>query len=591
MPLGGPRTPAQPRPWIKHRALISNADVLEIIAEYACGTVKDACALRAANKGYRRAVDTTVRRLVYIDAPLLRDRAACDASLCTAAPHVLPVNPCRQLSTCRIALTGDPFTAIARLVVVAFALDGAKDELHEADECGPRPVADPFVTLCLVMPSTAKGRKLAAPLSDLHSAPVFVHEAVHRCMHDGIVFLAHLPDIPAKATNPWPRLRRLIVSNRIEKKKPAKRDTERLVRLLEAVGPQLIDLRIASVCAEVIAALALCAKLTQIKVDARALDASMSQQLCDAIIVSGAPLVCIDAALMADDALRLLQRVPTITVSHMRKLAPTSIPDAIANRMELAGGRPMRRSPAAIIDPEAGWSPAPHATLVVVTELDPLQQARTDGASFRSAFPALETLFIQAELDATGLGDVLQFSPTLTSLSVQLLVPTTTSDALFTKLAEHQDLSRLAKISIGMFGNSLDVSPLAVFASSLECLVLDKRASRHWADDDLAATEAVLSKLVSLVRVQIPPLPSARCFHGGAHTRLEELVVARANTREAPFAALVEACPRLAKAISVDVRKPFPVPAGWVAREDGINFGVAGGIAVRVSFEVDADSL
>jgi hypothetical protein len=53
-----------------------NADVLEVIAEYACATVDDACALRAANEGYRRAVDTTVRRWVYEDQPELRWRPA-----------------------------------------------------------------------------------------------------------------------------------------------------------------------------------------------------------------------------------------------------------------------------------------------------------------------------------------------------------------------------------------------------------------------------------------------------------------------------------------------------------------------------------
>jgi hypothetical protein len=46
-----------------------------------------------------------------------------------------------HLDAVRIAFTCDAFDRIARLVVVAFALDGAKDELHEGGECGPRPVA------------------------------------------------------------------------------------------------------------------------------------------------------------------------------------------------------------------------------------------------------------------------------------------------------------------------------------------------------------------------------------------------------------------------------------------------------------------
>ena len=48
------------------------ADVLEIVAEHACATVADACAFRAANSEYRRAVDTTVRRLVMVNQPTLR---------------------------------------------------------------------------------------------------------------------------------------------------------------------------------------------------------------------------------------------------------------------------------------------------------------------------------------------------------------------------------------------------------------------------------------------------------------------------------------------------------------------------------------
>jgi hypothetical protein len=92
-------------------------------------TVDDACALRAANKGYRRAVDTTVRRLVYEDQPAVR----------TSREVTLRIHrDTANLDAARIAFTCDAFKKIARLVVVAFALDGAKDELHEGEECGER---------------------------------------------------------------------------------------------------------------------------------------------------------------------------------------------------------------------------------------------------------------------------------------------------------------------------------------------------------------------------------------------------------------------------------------------------------------------
>ena len=55
-----------------------NADVLEVIAEYACATVTDVGALRAVNKGYRRAVDTP-------DAPFARLARACPRLMSVSA--------------------------------------------------------------------------------------------------------------------------------------------------------------------------------------------------------------------------------------------------------------------------------------------------------------------------------------------------------------------------------------------------------------------------------------------------------------------------------------------------------------------------
>jgi hypothetical protein len=119
-------------------SVLHNGDVLEVIAEYACGAVQDACALRAANKAYRRAVDTTVRRWVYEDQAELRtDRGGQTGARATLRLH----RDSTVLDAVRIAFTCDAFDKTARLVVVAFALDGAKDELHEGAECGPRPVS------------------------------------------------------------------------------------------------------------------------------------------------------------------------------------------------------------------------------------------------------------------------------------------------------------------------------------------------------------------------------------------------------------------------------------------------------------------
>ena len=49
------------------RSLVGNADdVIEIIAEYVCASVVKACVLRRAAKAWRRAVDTTLRDLVFV---------------------------------------------------------------------------------------------------------------------------------------------------------------------------------------------------------------------------------------------------------------------------------------------------------------------------------------------------------------------------------------------------------------------------------------------------------------------------------------------------------------------------------------------
>ena len=110
-------------------ATLWNQDVREIVAEYACGTVTDACSLRQVSKEWRRAADTTVRRSVRFPTSGSPDRPTLNVEVDNEALHRL-----------RVAFTADKSRRVARLAIVAFALDGAKDEAHEGDVCGPRPV-------------------------------------------------------------------------------------------------------------------------------------------------------------------------------------------------------------------------------------------------------------------------------------------------------------------------------------------------------------------------------------------------------------------------------------------------------------------
>ena len=76
--MGRAATPPSVRSHRVRAAVCLNQDVREIIAQYLCGTVKDACSLRHVSKEWRRAVDTTVRRLVGADQPGLDPSKAAD---------------------------------------------------------------------------------------------------------------------------------------------------------------------------------------------------------------------------------------------------------------------------------------------------------------------------------------------------------------------------------------------------------------------------------------------------------------------------------------------------------------------------------
>ena len=302
------------------RALVSNADVLEVIAEYACDTVKDACALRTANKGYRRAVDTTVRRLVYEDQVELSPRSGAPrgdeggvdepCALVLVAADVVG----HKLQTAANAFASNGLWRVVRLVVVAFALDGAKDELHEGDVCGERPVVEADCGIharpLLVM------KKLAVIAGSCHglfgSAPARLRIALRRCLVVGRVENSSDFNVAlAMRDSPWSQMRKLVVS---EQTSFCSRGG--VVAMLRAVGPQLtaLEVRLSVVDREMCGAIAVCSRLTRFDASARTVEGD-GEILVDALIATGAPLESVAwsrEAVRPEEVARLLERVRTI---------------------------------------------------------------------------------------------------------------------------------------------------------------------------------------------------------------------------------------------------------------------------------------
>ena len=136
----GPAQGRQPSADLRRLRGHLNADVRDAIAEFAVDAVNTSLALRRVSRGWRLSTDSRLRCLVIEDQPALSNsQPDCRATL------LLRPNPCMALDGVRLALTCDTFHRICRLVAVSFALDGAKDELHEGHICGPRLVdtADP----------------------------------------------------------------------------------------------------------------------------------------------------------------------------------------------------------------------------------------------------------------------------------------------------------------------------------------------------------------------------------------------------------------------------------------------------------------
>jgi hypothetical protein len=585
--------PTQPKPWFSR--LCSNADVSEVIAEYACGAVKDACALRAANKGYRRAVDTTVRRWVYEDQPDLRPSSEVAHSGGREALTLSGPSGC-QLDGALVAFTCDRYCLIARLIVVAFALDGAKDELHEAGACGQRPIE------CGDRPNAALVDTATAPPSTLFPAPPAVQTAISRCLANALIDRASLPAVAQLCLSPcWPFLTDLHLAWAEPRKgfgglpraqaeshpinapsRPAAAGEDDasapsdVVTILQALGPQLLRLTLDLATANICPGIAACRSLIQFTVPLPSSPVAPAA-VCDALITSGAPLTSVEAKLDPAAAVRLLEAVPTLVRLTSPGVAPISLPACVAARMHTLNHSRMPASDTLVVLAARDWAPSERLQHLVVSGDDPLPLH-----TLHTAFPQLQTMwwlsgrlqpaFANDDLDADS---GVRFPPTLRSLSLGTQVPAPHATPLLHQmLAQHCNglLPMLNQLIVDNFDISVvDLRPLARCASSTSLTRLtlsDPDGALSWTADEVAQVEAVLSRLVGLTELFVLRLPTPRCLLAGRHAQLRKLTVRALDvpTKDILFADVVNACPRLMQASSTSPGEPFAVPSGWAIR-------------------------
>ena len=579
------------------RRMPFNADVLEVIAEYACATVEDACALRAACKGYRRAVDTTVRRLVYAAQPEVRRSSAADGG---QRPLYIDRDDA-GLDAVRIALTCDAFVAIVRLVFVAFALDGAKDEAHEAAECGPRPVTIPEMNLLqalLPAPADLSVKRSNPPAREPCRPPARIGVALQGCatharrhklnaslFNDGTLWprlvSLHWHAAPADASSAGTRRRARQATDDAQ-------SVELLGQFIAAVSPRLTELALClgpldgrSVARALPPAIVRCTRLRKLKLSGRNVRGPESRAICEALIASGAPLeeVC-PTPFDQTECLRLLEACPTIhTVLHHPL---TSVPHHIAQRLRALNSVAVA-SPAAVvqtINASAGWFPSERVTEIRISTsvglLEPLPPSFLGLLDFSSAYPSLMTLRIDSVMVDLSCA---RFPPTLEDLYVNCASAASTN-GIFGQLGSHGSagLPRLravtAKVSTGPA--EVDVGPLVAFSSTLARLSLcvsEYFDTEPYApmDADCVRLEAALSRLTALVHARVPALPTAHCFLAGRHLRLRVLAIGGplhapvASRTTATFPALVQACPRLVEAHGGGNRgRDVALPEGWM---------------------------
>lgn len=356
----------------------------------------------------------------------------------------------------------------------------------------------------------------------------------------------------------------------------------RVARLLDAVGPQLTHLTLPmDPDSHLCSGIARCTALQHFECDATGTlptarePAAASEALCDALVRSRAPLRFVATGILREPGAvrRLFEAAPTIDRVRLPNVSAASLPPTVVCVTDGGGGE---RCDLVVIAPDTPVSSAAH----VATKLSVIGRGPPDFEfdSIATLFPHVQELTLfDTDSDAFAITDaVTRLAAVPAKLRVLSVTSAVSSDAA-TRIIRHVCSSApplvppLVSVHITLRDvacATVDITPLTAVAGTLTALHMDstKLSMPGPASTRLARVEATLSHLVSLERVALPLLPSARAFVAGLHVRLRDLTVATANAESGMLLPdLLKACPRL-----VRFRSAFStiqrVPVGWVRR-------------------------
>jgi hypothetical protein len=370
---------------------------------------------------------------------------------------------------------------------------------------------------------------------------------------------------------------------------PTRQALAHIARVLRAIGPQLTHLRLSDFNAEVLEALATCTRLTGIEVDA--LHSTVEEMIDFCLVLSEirAPLrvlkaVHFDAA--SSYAAVLLESLPTVVEAYIPGVDLCSLRTSVKSRLEAFNLVRANSTMPRIRDLRWShrWTPSTFVQSLHADMTDPVPIA-----DIAANYPNLRRLRFSRLRDDVSVDDLVLPS----SLEQLYASPFPASCTRLVRRLGGLDgsarLSNLAELTLSHTSadggeETVDLDPLvAACSASLRSLTIDvpPTALPMWSAPDIASIASTVSQLVALECVRIKLLPNARCFLGGRHTRLRTLVIGciHAPGDEAPFAALLKACPRLVSA-SGTVAFPDPGPPGFaVTVKDDMSL-----TACRVSF-------
>ena len=253
------------------------------------------------------------------------------------------------------------------------------------------------------------------------------------------------------------------------------------------------------------------------------------------------------------------------------------LPERIVQRLRYTGFVSPAASPVAtklFIDFADDWTPSECVDSITSY----YQGTPSFVADFCTSYPRLSEMSTDGETALTIAG-ASRFPPSLESLAVNLDSPAAAT-ALVAALGSHGSTGlpglRAVHLEVVEGTGAVDITPLVAFAPTLTSLKVEYvvEVSGGWTRpgdpsnvaEETPRLEAALSQLTALRDIEMPALPTPRCFLAGRHAKLRSLQIG-GSMRE-HFAALVRACPRLVRAQSC-AEPVSDVPIGW--ERDGPN--------------------